>query len=317
MIPAIRNTSKPHGERGITLIKNKLSRDILGILFASIGIALFVFGFIRVMADVVIAAYCEKNNIDLVGNIDWANGTWTRNGSLIAALVVFVVIFLFLVGERIDRAVKEIQLQEAALREEREMLIRSLSHDIRTPLTAILSYSEYMQDKQEISQNDMEEYISMMQRKAQQIKVLTNQLLDGGVRKLETIENGRFLMEQLVDEWVTALEDEFPCEVKMECCPDFSGEFDIQELRRVFDNLASNVEKYADAEKPVQLRVYEETGYLVIEQGNYCRKGPLQVESRKIGVESIKKIVGHYNGKVEVKQTEEYYSIKITFFRIL
>ena len=94
-----------------------------------------------------------------------------------------------------------------------------------------------------------------MQRKGQQIKALTDRLLDSGSRDLETIEDGKLLMEQLAGEWEEILENTFPCIVDTKNCPAFYGSFDIQELRRIFDNLASNVEKYADREQPVELRI--------------------------------------------------------------
>ena len=91
--------------------------------------------------------------------------------------------------------------------------------------------------------------------KGQQIKALTDRLLDSGSRDLETIEDGKLLMEQLAGEWEEILENTFPCIVDTKNCPAFYGSFDIQELRRIFDNLASNVEKYADREQPVELRI--------------------------------------------------------------
>ncbi len=317
MIPEVQSILRLLGERGIILIKKKLSRDILGLLCLSILISVVAYFVLRIAIDLMVISYCESHNIELIGDVVWEVEYWIKNGSLFATIVIFVLLFLCLVGGRIDKAVKEIQQKEQALREEREGLIRSLSHDLRTPLTAILSYSEYMKGKTEISQHDTEEYILMMQRKAQKMKELTNQLLDGGARKLEYIENGRFLMEQLVDEWVSALEESFQCEIMMNECPDFKGDFDIQELRRVFDNLASNVEKYADPEQKVGLKIYVKEGFLILEQENFCKKESSEVESRKIGVESIRKIVSHYEGDVKVTHTEETYTIKITFFRIL
>ena len=50
-----------------------------------------------------------------------------------------------------------------------------------------------------------------MQRKGQQIKALTDRLLDSGSRDLETIEDGKLLMEQLAGEWEEILENTFPC----------------------------------------------------------------------------------------------------------
>ena len=37
--------------------------------------------------------------------------------------------------------------KEKEMKEKRELFIRSLSHDIRTPLTSIIAYSDFMIDK--------------------------------------------------------------------------------------------------------------------------------------------------------------------------
>lgn len=68
---------------------------------------------------------------------------------------------------------------------------------------------------------------------------------------MEPVENGRLLMEQLAGEWEEILEDSFSCEISMENCTDFRAEWDMQEILRIFDNLSSNVEKYADSGHPV------------------------------------------------------------------
>ena len=139
---------------------------------------------------------------------------------------------------------------------------------------------------------------------------MTDRLLNGG-RALEKIENGKFLMEQLVFEWEMMLEDEFICNIDMTECPEFAREFDIQELRRVFDNLASNVKKYADAKYPVELTVSKKEEFLVIHQTNRLRKEITEVESNGIGLESIRKIVGHYKGDMHIEQSTEFFRITL------
>ena len=137
---------------------------------------------------------------------------------------------------------------------------------------------------------------------------MTDRLLNGG-RVLEKVENGKFLMEQLVSEWEMMLEDEFVCNIDMSGCPRFAGEFDIQELRRVFDNLASNVKKYADVKYPVVLNVFKKADFLVIEQMNYFRNDITEVESNGIGLENIQKIVEQYHGTMNIEQSSEFFRI--------
>lgn len=296
------------------LNKRKISREILGLTGISFVISAFFYGFIRTMANSVVLSYCDNMAIVLSESQEWEIGNLIKNVSGVAAVIIFVVLFLFLVGEKIENAVHELQMKEKSLYEERENLYRSLSHDIRTPLTTILSYSEYMKEK--IEEESMYEYITRVQRKAEQIKNLTDQLLDGGVRNLEKIENGKFLMQQLADEWETALENNFQCEIDMNNCPDFAGEFDVREMRRIFDNLVSNVEKYADESKGVRLGISEKEECLVIKQENMIKKELQNVESRGIGITSIKRIVENYGGEVLVNKEDDRFTIEI-IFRIL
>ena len=296
------------------LNKRKISREILGLTGISFIISAFFYGFIRTMANSLVISYCDNMAVVLSESQEWEIGNLIKSVSGGAAVIIFVVLFLFLVGEKIENAVHELQMKEKALYEERENLFRSLSHDIRTPLTTILSYSEYMKEK--IEEESMYEYITRVQRKAEQIKSLTDQLLDGGARNLEKIENGKFLMQQLADEWETALENSFRCEINMGNCPDFAGEFDVREMRRIFDNLVSNVEKYADESKGVRLEISEKEECLVIKQENMIKKELQNVESRGIGITSIKRIVENYGGKVLVNKEDDRFTIEI-IFRIL
>ena len=355
----------------------QLSKEILGLFGAVALISVFFHLFMNTLANALILNYMDKNALEFSIYQLEDMRLWIQSISIIFSVILFVVLFLYLIGERIayiaeiikgidalgrhdwdyqiliqgnneltelaervNLLSKEEQIleeKERKMQEEKESLIRALSHDIRTPLTAILSYSEFMQNKTELKTEEMREYMTLMQQKAQQMKVLTDRLLEGGSRQPEYIENGRFLMEQLAYEWEAELENEFDCQIILENCPSFSGEFDIQELRRIFDNLASNIRKYADTDCPVTLcmceaqKFYQENRnifsskmknasifekkedvYLCMVQSNSCKKLELPVESRKIGITSIEKIVAQYGGWVEVIKENQNFSILIT-----
>ena len=66
---------------------------------------------------------------------------------------------------------------------------------------------------------------------------------------MEFFEDGRLLVEQLVSELEEALEDDFRIDTDFTHLPAFSGSFDLRELQRVFDNLVSNIKKYAEDRK--------------------------------------------------------------------
>lgn len=368
MIPAIQSISKQHGERAIMWssvegekrkknnTSHRLSKEILGLFGATSLIAIFCFFALDVIANGLVLNYIDRQGLELteyqLADVEF----WIQGISFVSAVLLFVILFLFLVGERlayISEIVKgidalgrhewdyEIPLQgeneltelakrvntlsreeqafqekEKQLQEEKASLIRSLSHDIRTPLTSMMSYSEFMKNKESLTVEEMQSYMELVEQKSQQIKVLTDRLLDGGTRQLEVIENGVFFMQQLVEEWEAELESDFDCQIDLSDCPQFSGEFDVQEMRRIFDNLASNIKKYADETAPIVLRIAEKNGRVCVFQSNTCKILNTSVESTKIGIDSIRKIAGNYGGTVEVLLTGQSFAIEITLIEI-
>ena len=62
----------------------------------------------------------------------------------------------------------------------------------------------------------------------------------------------------------------------------------MQEIMRIFDNLSSNVEKYADSVHPVLLQMDRGVDTLRILQKNAVRQTAQKIESNQIGLESIR-----------------------------
>ena len=280
---------------------------ILGISFLS-GIVLFLALFLTLVGERLAYIGDIVKGIDALRRHDWEHEIPLRGENELTELAFFI--------NQFSQEEQEFQEREKRMQEEKITLIRSLSHDIRTPLTSLLSYSEFMKQKESLTAEEMNKYMDLVEQKSRQIKVLTDQLLDGGNRRTELMEDGRFLMEQLVDEWATELEEDYTLEISLKECPDFSGEFDVQELRRIFDNLASNIRKYAEESAPVSLCVKEKGGRLCIVQSNACKQETEEVESTGIGIASIRKIAEQYGGMVTVFHTEQNFSVEIILCKI-
>ena len=333
---------------------HRLSQEILGSFGLAFIIALAGFWIINECANIILLRYVVEELLVMPEEqlIDWQYKI--LGISMLAGVAIFMVLFLFFVGERlayikeivkgidalgrheweyeipikgkneltelaerINTLSKEEQaLQEKGRRiqEEKANLIRSLSHDIRTPLTSLMSYSEFLKQKENLNEDEMKDYMELVEQKSQQIKVLTDRLLDYKNCTLEEIENGKFLMEQLVDEWAAVLEDDFVLEISFTDCPEFSGMFSVQELRRVFDNLASNIRKYADKDSAVVLQVSKKENSIIIVQSNACKNLLAPVESTKIGIDSIRKVIASHGGNVETEKIKDSNSVEI--FRI-
>ena len=124
-------------------------------------------------------------------------------------------------------------------------------------------------------------------------------------------------MEQIVEEFQEELEEGFSVTADFSACPAFSGTFDVQELRRIFDNLSSNVRKYADPAKPVTLSIGLKNGALLIHQTNAVLPEKPQSESYQIGLNSIRRIAQHYGGSVAVDENGETFSITVMLSQIM
>nr|WP_294681181.1 HAMP domain-containing sensor histidine kinase [uncultured Anaerotignum sp.] len=329
----------------------RLSGEILELLLITALISLFFWGFLYLTANAISETYYAERGVRLSEGQWLSLQTWIRSISLLSAVILFLVLFLFLLGQKLaylreiiqgvdalrthrlentiaireaneltelaehinflSETERRLRQQESALQEERERMIRDLSHDIRTPLTAILSYTDYMSQKEGAEDAEMKEYFSLVRKKAQQMKGMTDRLLESSRRMPALVENGRLLMEQLAGEWEEVLEERFSCETSLEECADFQAEWDMQEILRIFDNLSSNVEKYADAEQVVFLRIETEGDSLRILQKNAVGQTEQTRESNKIGLESIRRIAEGYGGSVAVSATEQAFEIEI------
>lgn len=333
--------------------RRKLSREILELMLIGLAVSVFFFGFLYFTSMSIADSYLYGKNIWLSQIQHHTLKVWLGSLCFFASVVVFLTLFLSLAGQKISyllsiikgvdslrknsqgpeiplegddeltelassinylyQSQKELNRREQQMREEREALIRSLSHDIRTPLTSILSYSDYLKAKESLDEQEISNYIAMVQTKAEQIRLLTERLLGKKEENRERVENGKFLMEQLAAEWEEILEEKFICQVNLEKCGEFQGIFDISQLRRIFDNLASNVGKYADPSRKAELWISSEDGMVWIYQKNGIRQEELcQAESYGIGLDSIRRIAKDYQGNLEIKQEDDVFEITIS-----
>ena len=337
--------------------RGKLSRDLLIQIAKSAGISLVIFLILRSIASIIAQEYCFNNDIYMTEFDWIELDQTIFFGSAGISCVCFCVLFISMISRYItyiltitggienlkkgeyeqgvpveqnneltdlavaindmSQAQKEFRKKENALTQEKEQLIRTLSHDIRTPLTSILAYSDYLLEKGEISPGEQRSYAGLIQKKAQQIRDLTDILLDGTHRNLEKYENAKFLFQQLCMEFQEELENEYEVVLDFSGCPDFSGVFDIRELQRIFDNLSSNIKKYADPQKQVTISVGIEGDSLCIYQSNAILQPKPQSESYQIGLKSMRRIAQLYGGKVEIKKTETDFAITISFIEYL
>ena len=332
--------------------RRRLAFEILGLIGISALAAAILFLILSWTATIIAENYCFYNNVEMDEFDWLAVDRWIFSLSGLLSAGCFSLLFLAMLGDRmayirkLTRGIDALRMgqaestiplegnnelteladainymaytqqqlreKEQALAREKDLLIRSLSHDIRTPLTSILAYSEYLAGRSDISPEEQKKHLQMIGKKAQQIRDLTELLLDGSNRNLEHFADARLLFAQLAAEFEEDLEGRFCVNGDLADCPAFAGTFDVQELRRIFDNLSSNVQKYADPAQPVSLRVSVKDGSLQILQTNDIRTPEGPQTGYQLGINSIRRIAQHYGGTVSVGRTAEKFSIAVT-----
>ncbi len=194
-------------------------------------------------------------------------------------------------------------------------LITAISHDIRTPMTALIGYLDLLNEENFRDPERSARFASSAYTKAMELKDLTDELfkyfLVFGRAQLEMNReelDGRLLLEQLLGEAQYELgENGFAIHRQ-----DFEGDCllsaDPLYLKRVLDNLVSNLKKYADRSQPVVLLTELKDGMLSVCVSNKVRQDLNLVESTKIGLRTCEKILDAMGGSFTVARDEAHYA---------
>lgn len=218
----------------------------------------------------------------------------------------------------VETVEKEIERSEQE-RQERSEDVASLSHDIRTPLTAVMGYLQLMKDTpSDIAK--LHSYVEKAYDKAYRMKEMTDSLFENCVKDIEEVKplekvEGMYFLKQVFFDIQDFLEESgFAVEIEplTEHVP-FFVKIHREKVARVFDNLISNIEKYADRNHPVRIRARIEGGHLILEQENTVLDAyqKSSVESHRIGLRGVKKIVSDMRGSVEADEAQNTFRIQI------
>lgn len=183
---------------------------------------------------------------------------------------------------------------EARIKEAHQEMITCLSHDLRTPLTALRGYLDILCLHCYKDEKQMDHYLNSCIEKTEQIKDLSNKTFeyslvynDDLIPSLETISSESFI--QYIEEHLEYLELEgFKIEKEI-TISSVQLQLDLSMMKRMMDNICSNILKYARKEQPIYLQISIEKGNIKIVFENEKKETNHEVESNKIGLKSVKK----------------------------
>lgn len=86
----------------------------------------------------------------------------------------------------------------------------------------------------------------------------------------------------------------------------------IGDIRRAFDNIFSNLRKYADPNYPINITMMDKQGEIYVAIENRKRKCSADIASHKIGLMTVKTLMEWNGGSMDIKQTAINFSIGIS-----
>lgn len=208
--------------------------------------------------------------------------------------------------------------KERTMKLSQEKLVLGMAHDLRTPLTGLMTFLEIA--KKQTSLIECNNYIDKAYVKTTQIRDLSNQLFEFFLItseqpiKLEEPENveyslGEYLSELCgllqLDNFSFAIDGLYWEQVQIQICTDYMG--------RIINNIISNIKKYADQMAPIQLYTEYDTKYAAITIQNKPLKPNQYVQGTGIGVNNIRTMMSQMNGICNVSIKPHCYSITLRF----
>ena len=227
-----------------------------------------------------------------------------------------------LVGMHREMAIKNSELEK--LNEEKGKFIRMAAHDIRNPIAAILSSSEFLLELIENRIDETEtEYLTMISKSGEYVLRLLNELLD-----LEVIESGNMELNYENLDIVSLTEKSVALNRMVADNKSINILFDYEEevmnakvdrtkIDQVLNNLISNAIKYSFPDNDIIVSLRKEGNNIIIaikdhgqgipkeEQhklfrpfGKTSTRGTEGEESTGLGLSISKKIIENHNGKI-------------------
>lgn len=281
------------------------------------GLALALLAFCAVMIPCIvrlvrrIGALSRETGVLMAGDLDHA--IHVRGRDELSGL-----------GEDIERLRRSVL---ARLEGEREAvgansrLITSLSHDIRTPLTKLTGYLDILSYGKYQGRAEHDEFLRLASEKAAQIKALTDRLFAGaqvdgpesGLEPPPEAVDGAALLGQLLAEQCDDLRRE-GFDVRP---PVFDRAFTLylrtEDAVRVFDNLFSNLKKYADPAFPVEICWEDAPDRAALRFENRVLPAPDRADSHGLGVPTMRELMERSGGTLELSGEKGTYRSVLVF----
>lgn len=214
-------------------------------------------------------------------------------------------------------------------------LITNVSHDIKTPLTSIINYTDLI-SKEPCSNEKIKEYSEVLLRQSERLKRLIEDLVEASKASTGNIEvllapcKANILLTQAIGEYGEKLDAKNLELITSQPDTPITIMADGRRLWRVFDNLLSNICKYAQSSTRVYLSLEELDSEAVITFKNTSHS-PLNIsadelmerfvrgnssrstEGNGLGLSIAKSLTELQNGRFELSVDGDLFKVTLRF----
>lgn len=229
--------------------------------------------------------------------------------------------------------VKASQKEQAKSERLKTELITNVSHDLRTPLTSIITYTELLKTP-ELGADERDSYIEIIDRKSKRLKVLIDDLFEaskmasGNIELIKEKVDLAQLLEQALAEYNEKMsESTLQFRVTNPDKPVYAV-VDGQKMWRVFDNIIGNILKYSLENTRVYISINQvgdkveisfkniakyELGGDVNELFERFKRGDVsrQTEGSGLGLAIAKSIVDLHDGEMDIHVDGDLFKVTI------
>lgn len=241
-------------------------------------------------------------------------------------------------GDRVARRLAgQLNDQLRLLRQERRRLqsgdrelkeaVTNISHDLRTPLTAICGYLDLL--KGEEKSNTAKRYLSMIENRTEAMKMLTEELFHYSVITFEEeqMEYEEVVLNRILEESISAYYGAFKKagitpEIKM-TEKKILRSLDKKTLQRILENVISNGIKYSGGDFQIELTDYGEINFTntapclnAVQVGRLFQRFYTVAAARQstgLGLSIAKNLTEKMGGKITAEYQNGRLCIKILF----
>ena len=313
-------------EFAILLMFNLLGTEVTSaLLFLLFLVNIFAFIVIyKVMMGVKEIETAEQKII--AGNLDYKLNTAGYKGDL-----KILAEGLNEIGTGLENAVNGRMKSERFKTE----LITNVSHDIKTPLTSIINYTDLLK-KENIETEPVKGYIEVLDRQSERLKKLITDLLEAskassGNIKLDIAEvDAGLMLEQVYGEYQNKFEKAGLTGIVTKPSETVFIKADANHLFRVFDNILGNVVKYAQPGTRVYIDLTQNDETITISFKNISKEKlnitgeelmerfvrgdrSRNTEGSGLGLSIAKSLANLMGGKLEIVIDGDLFKVEVRF----